>query len=121
MYKKIKAPKSTMKINESYTGETLEQKIERIVTTKEPINETAPLIYTERKDGVQPQYDIRTDRFEIALEAMNKVTQTHQAQRENRAKTIAEQAKENMAKEKANEINLGTENNPGPGANTSDK
>ena len=32
----------------------------------------APIIYTERKDGVLPAYDIRTDRWEIAQEAMAK-------------------------------------------------
>ena len=30
----------------------------------------APIIYTERKDGVLPAYDIRTDRWEIAQKAM---------------------------------------------------
>ena len=29
----------------------------------------APIIYTERKDGVIPEYDIRTDRFDMALDA----------------------------------------------------
>ena len=69
-------------VNESYEAETLEQKIEKIMSSKEPIDETAPIIYTERKKGVQPEYNIRTDRFEIALEAMDKVSSSHKAQRE---------------------------------------
>ena len=76
-------------VNESYEAETLEQKIEKIMSSKEPIDETAPIIYTERKKGVQPEYNIRTDRFEVALEAMDKVSSTYQAQRQERIKESA--------------------------------
>ena len=38
---------------------------------KEPIEDGAEIIYTEKKLGVQPQYNIRTDKWEIAQEAMN--------------------------------------------------
>ena len=34
-----------------------------------------PTIYTENKDGVQPEFDIRTDRFEIAIDAVDKINQ----------------------------------------------
>ena len=54
-------------------GETIEQKIRRVVENKEPITDGAPIVYTERKDGVLPQFNIRTDKWEIALEAMDKV------------------------------------------------
>ena len=81
--------KTLLRVNESYEAETLEQKIEKIVSSKEPIDETAPIIYTERKKGVQPEYNIRTDRFEIALEAMDKVSSSHKAQREERMRESA--------------------------------
>lgn len=77
-------------INDSYEAVTIEQKIEKIMNAKEPIDETAPIIYTERKKGVQPEYNIRTDRFEIALEAMDKVSKSYQAQREERMKENSE-------------------------------
>ena len=35
-----------------------------------------PTIYTEKKDGVQPEYDIRTDRFEVAIDAIDKINQS---------------------------------------------
>lgn len=54
-------------------GEFIEQKVQRIVESGEPIEDSAPIIYTERKDGVLPAYDIRTDRFAIAQDAMEKV------------------------------------------------
>ena len=30
----------------------------------------------ERKDGVQPEFDIRTDRFEVAIDAIDKINQS---------------------------------------------
>lgn len=110
MYK-IQIPEITeLTVNTSYEGETIEQKIRRIVNNKEPISDGAPLIYTDRKEGVQPAYDIKTDRFEIAIEAMDKIAKSHQAKREERHKPkedekiedqnkITEAAKEGIKKE----------------------
>lgn len=58
---------------ETYEGETIEKKCERVTQTKEPISDGAEIIYTERKDGVRPEYDIRTDKWEIAQNAMDAV------------------------------------------------
>lgn len=98
MYKKTKPSKGNIQVNESFRGETIEQKVRKIVNNKEPITDGAPLVYTERKDGVQPQYNIRTDRFEIAIDAMDKVSATYKARREEKP-TIGEQAKDGMKKE----------------------
>lgn len=54
-------------------GEAIEIKVARITQNKEPITDGAPIIYTEKKDGVLPAYNIRTDRFDIALDAMSKI------------------------------------------------
>lgn len=86
MYKYNKARPTGLSVNTSYEGERLELKIERITNNKEPITDTAPIIYTERKDGVLPDYNIRTDRFEYAIEAMDKVDKTYKAQRMERLK-----------------------------------
>ena len=45
----------------------------------------APTIYTDREDGVPFQTDIRSDRFEIALDASEKITANKLAKREERA------------------------------------
>ena len=87
MYKPKKAAKSSLKINTSYKGERIEEKINRILNNKEPIKDGAPLLYTERSKGVLPETDIRTDRFDVALDAMDKVSKTHIAKREERIKT----------------------------------
>lgn len=51
-------------------GERIEEKVRRLTDEKSPINDGAPLIFTERKDGILPAYDIRTDRWDIAQKAM---------------------------------------------------
>lgn len=117
MYKKQKATKSTLpKINKSTQGETIEEKIQRIVNNKEPITDGAPLIYQERKNGVDPACDIRTDRFEIAVEAMDVVSKSMIAKREGTAATGISQG------EKSDTKSTGTTTegtvNPGTGANT---
>ena len=71
---------------ESYEGETIEQKVERIVNNNEPITDSAPQLFTERKDGVQAAYNVRTDRWDIAMDAMDLVTKDHLAKREERIK-----------------------------------
>lgn len=80
MYK-VFIKKSKITGIKSYVGETIEAKVRRIVNNKEPIKDGAPLIYTDRKDGVLPGYNIRTDRFDVAVEAMDKVTKSKLAKR----------------------------------------
>ena len=82
MYKKIKATKTSIKVNDSYEGETIEQKVQRILSNKEPIKDRAPSVYTERKEGVRPDTNIRTDRFELAVEATDKISKHKIARRE---------------------------------------
>lgn len=86
MYKIPKRQKSQIKINNSVEGETIEKKVDRITENKEPIKDSVAMIYTERKDGVMAGYDIRTDRFEVAIDAMDKASKSIQAKREERAK-----------------------------------
>lgn len=56
-------------------GESIETKVARIVANNEPITDGAPIIYTNREDGVLPGYNIRTDRWDIAQEAMTAIAQ----------------------------------------------
>ena len=73
MYRKPIYSKSLINLPSSLEGETIELKITRLLENKEPIDDGAPTIYTARKDGVDPAYNIRTDRFEIAAEIMDKL------------------------------------------------
>lgn len=65
-------------------GETIEQAVQRLISNNEPVEGQAPLIYTERKDGVRAEMNIRTDRWEIAVDAMDKVAASYKARREER-------------------------------------
>lgn len=56
---------------ENFEGETIEIKVAKLIENNEPITDGAPIIYTEKKDGVLPQYDIRTDKWDIAQSAMD--------------------------------------------------
>lgn len=58
---------------DSYEGETIESKIARVTESNEPIDDGAPIIYTAKKDGVKPEYNIRADKWEIAQNAMDSV------------------------------------------------
>lgn len=85
---------------ETYEGETIETKIARIVEQKEPITDGVALIYTEKKDGVMKGYDIRTDRWEVAIEAMDKVNKSKIA----KGNGIEIKEKEEIGKDVPNKI-----------------
>ncbi|AXH76398.1 MAG: hypothetical protein [Microviridae sp.] len=109
MYKTNKVGSTSLKADPAYKGETIEEKVRRIVNNKEPIKDGAPLIYTERKDGVQPSYNIRTDRFEVAIEAHEAIYKANIARREERAKVINIETKEEIKKDTGGESIQGTD------------
>ena len=83
MKKGIKTYHTDIKVPITRDGESLEEMLRRVRNSKEPIQANAKVNYTERKDGVLPQYDIRSDRFEYAMNAANRVHATKYAQRMN--------------------------------------
>lgn len=64
--------------NLTYQAEPREVKLRKIISGESGNIEDGvfPTIYTEKKDGVQPEYDIRTDRFEVAIDAIDKINQS---------------------------------------------
>ena len=64
---------SLIQKNESVDGISIEEKIRVALQDNTPIDGGSPLIYTKRADGVRPEYDIRTDRFDIAIEQADKL------------------------------------------------
>ena len=58
---------------ESYEAKTIENTIAVMMENKEQIKAESPMLYTEKKDGVLPQYNIRADKWEIAQKAMDRV------------------------------------------------
>ena len=55
IFKEVRKTNIEIKCNELYEGESIEQKVRRVVMSKEPIEAISPMIYTERKDGVKPE------------------------------------------------------------------
>lgn len=68
--------------NLTYQAEPREVKLRKIITGEANNVEDGvfPTIYTEKKDGVQPEFDIRTDRFEVAINAIDKINQSAASQ-----------------------------------------
>ena len=91
---------------ETVEGERIETKIERIVENKEPINDGAPTIFTEKKDGVLAAFNIRTDRWEIAAEAMDKIHKQNAAKRESKG-AMKEEVKNKLTEEAKTDPNDG--------------
>ena len=74
--------KGLITVNKTVEGEMLESMIKRAVTEMTPIEENAPIIYTPRKEGVKAEYNIRTDRMDIALEAATAYNEHYYGQRQ---------------------------------------
>lgn len=68
--------------NEIYTGQSIERYAEQASVSNQPIEGGAPEIFTDRKDGVVAEFNIRTDRFEIAQKAMDKANGSITAKRQ---------------------------------------
>lgn len=66
----------------TYLSEPREVKLRKIISGESSNMDDGvfPTIYTEKKDGVLPEYDIRTDRFEVAIDAMDKINQSAASQ-----------------------------------------
>lgn len=64
--------------NLTYQADPREVKLRKIINGESNNMEDGvfPTIYTEKKDGVQPEFDIRTDRFEVAIDAIDKINQS---------------------------------------------
>lgn len=70
--KTIYVIKTQLRNTPTEKGESIEEMLRRMTTNKEPIPENVPPIYTPEKEGILPEYDIRADRFDIAMQAGDK-------------------------------------------------
>lgn len=102
MYKKIKPAKTSITVNQSELGESIELKMQRILNNQERVTDASELIYTERKDGVQAEYNIKTDKWEVAADAQDKAAKEWAKSREQR---MGEKAYEGMTIEAQQEFN----------------
>lgn len=87
-YIRMKSRETQVKSVPKIEGETIETKVERMVANKEPITDGAPEIFTERADGVMHGFNVRTDRWEVATEAMDALTKSKIAKAEGGGKVV---------------------------------
>ena len=76
MYQINKPTKTSINTNgngTTFIGQSIEEKMRRIVENKEPIEKAMPIIYTPSNEEVQPAYNIRTDKWEVAIDAMQRI------------------------------------------------
>ena len=98
--KRANYTKTTLSINESYEGETIEKRIARMTENNEPITDASPQLYTERKEGVIREFDVRSDKFDNLMELTTKASKEH------REKRIERQNKTNQNKDTNTDTNL---------------
>lgn len=104
MYKVPKFEKTSLEINDSVEGETIEQRLERVVHNGDEVDDGAPSIYTERKDGVLAGYDIRSDKWDIALDAIGVAHKSDLNKRQQGIKDREEKEKGEERTEIVNEL-----------------
>lgn len=90
--------RNQLKSVETFEGEPIEYKVQRVVENNEPITDGAPIIHTEKSEGVVPAYNVRTDKWDVALNAMDKVNATKIAISEGAGKEASEGAGEGGSK-----------------------
>lgn len=83
MYRNQKPQPSIIKRATIMEGETIEQKVARLVSNNEPITDGTPLIFTERNEGVKAEYNPRTDKWDIAVDGMDVATRARLAKGDN--------------------------------------
>lgn len=74
LYPKPSYVRTGLKVRDAKVGETIEQRIRRRLDANEDVEGNdgrAPLLFNENAKEVSPETDIRTDRFEIAIDAMS--------------------------------------------------
>lgn len=85
MKNKIRRFTTSINKNESTEGKTIEQELEIMLANGEEIgDQKAEPIYTERKEGVKEAFNIRHDKWITAQKAMQKVSKSYEAKRNDR-------------------------------------
>lgn len=67
-------------LENTYEAEGLEIKLRKMMDNKEPIPEDWVTTYTEKSKGVEPQYNPRTDRWDIAMQTIGKIRYAESAE-----------------------------------------
>lgn len=88
MYNKHKQTRTSLKVNESKIGEPIEAKLRRMKNNKEPVKDIVPMTYNDRAEGIDPMFNIKTDRFDLAIEAHDKLAGSRRAKAAGTGKVV---------------------------------
>lgn len=86
MYRQNKMDETTIRGVVATVGRTMEQKMFAMLNNNEPIDDGGEIIYIPEADGVRPEFDIRTNKWDVATDGMDAI-----AKRRALLKTNAEQ------------------------------
>lgn len=86
MYRPRVSERTSISCNNCTLGQTIEMKVRQYLENGEPIEDMAPLLYTERSEGVRADTNIRTDKYELAVEAMAIASESNTEKRKSRHK-----------------------------------
>lgn len=89
MYKKPIFNRTSIRATNNEIGTHIHEKVKAIIEQGDNMQE-APLIYTDKADGVMAGYNIRTDKWEIAIDAMDKINKVRFAKGEEKRGKIVE-------------------------------
>lgn len=95
MYRVNLKKTKSLQVNNSYVGESIEERVARLIKDKTPIEDGAPIIFTEKKAGVLPEYNIRTPKWETLVAT---VQNANKAIANQRAKAMEAKAKDDVGK-----------------------
>lgn len=110
--RKVKLPRTGLiKRNETYEAKSIEQMLADKMAGETIELGGKALLYTDRKDGVLPETNIRSDRFELAQDALDTVERTRRAKRDAFSKAEADRIAKEVA-EKAGKASESTQGKP---------
>lgn len=95
MYNYKKPLPTSLRVNKWEIGENMEAKIRRIIANKEQVKDNVELMYSDVTTGVPPQFNIRSDKFETAINALDDNAKKAAMQ----TQSVGALAKVNMEKE----------------------
>lgn len=102
-YKPINQRKAMMEIEKTenyFIGQSIEEKVRAAVNTGAPIEAISPMIYSERKEGVRRDCNIRTDKWDVAQTAMTSIADGVRQKRKERVDKQADSSKVNVPEPK---------------------
>lgn len=84
MHKPNKREKTSLRVSKIQEGETMEHKMQRMMQQGADVNDVTELIFTERKEGVIPETDVRNEAWDVAVEATDAASRDHLTKRDAR-------------------------------------